>query len=86
MSPPQRHQIHEQARQRNPRRWSRSTRCWRQPEVVFDQSTTSGRRIQTILDGGCWACVNWNEFSESVGWFKFQFAQEDLLSIESLLS
>ncbi|QNI87504.1 InsF-like transposase [Synechococcus sp. ROS8604] len=35
MSPPQLHQIHEQARQRNPRRWSRSTRCWRQPEVVW---------------------------------------------------
>ena len=26
--------VYEQARQRNPRRWSRSTRCWRQPEVV----------------------------------------------------
>ncbi|QNI87505.1 hypothetical protein SynROS8604_00858 [Synechococcus sp. ROS8604] len=48
----------------------------------MDQSTTNGRRILTILDGGCWACVNWNECSESVGWFKFQFAQEDLLSIE----
>jgi transposase InsO family protein len=27
--------IYEQARQRHPRRWSRSTRCWRQPEVVW---------------------------------------------------
>ena len=27
--------VYEQARQRNPRRWSRSTRCWRQPEVVW---------------------------------------------------
>lgn len=27
--------VYEQARRRNPRRWSRSTRCWRQPEVVW---------------------------------------------------
>jgi transposase InsO family protein len=27
--------VYERARQRNPRRWSRSTRCWRQPEVVW---------------------------------------------------
>jgi transposase InsO family protein len=27
--------VYEQARQLNPRRWSRSTRCWRQPEVVW---------------------------------------------------
>jgi len=27
--------VYEQARGRNPRRWSRSTRCWRQPEVVW---------------------------------------------------
>jgi hypothetical protein len=27
--------IYEQARQRNPRRWLRLTRCWRQPEVVW---------------------------------------------------
>jgi transposase-like protein len=27
--------IYEQARQRHPRRWSRSTRCWRQPDVVW---------------------------------------------------
>jgi transposase InsO family protein len=31
----QRAVIYEQARQRNPRRWSRSTRCWRQPKVVW---------------------------------------------------
>ena len=31
----QRAVVYEQARQRNPRRWSRSTRCWRQPEVVW---------------------------------------------------
>jgi len=28
-------QVYEQARQRHPRRWSRSTRCWRQPVVVW---------------------------------------------------
>ena len=27
--------VYDQARQRKPRRWSRSTRCWRQPEVVW---------------------------------------------------
>ena len=27
--------VYEEARQRHPRRWSRSTRCWRQPEVVW---------------------------------------------------
>ena len=31
----QRAQLYEKARQRHPRRWSRSTRCWRQPEVVW---------------------------------------------------
>ena len=27
--------VYEQARQRHPRRWGRSNRCWRQPEVVW---------------------------------------------------
>jgi hypothetical protein len=27
--------VYEQARQVHPRRWSRTTRCWRQPEVVW---------------------------------------------------
>ena len=27
--------VYEQARQRHPRRWSRRTCCWRQPEVVW---------------------------------------------------
>jgi transposase InsO family protein len=27
--------VYEEARQRNPRRWSRSVRCWHQPEVVW---------------------------------------------------
>ncbi len=31
----QRARVYEQARQRHPRRWSRGTRCWRQPGVVW---------------------------------------------------
>jgi len=31
----QRSVVYEQARQRHPKRWSGSTRCWRQPEVVW---------------------------------------------------
>jgi transposase InsO family protein len=31
----QRAHIYEQARQQHPRRWSRNTRCWHQPEVVW---------------------------------------------------
>lgn len=27
--------VYEKARLRNPRRWSRSTRCWHQPELVW---------------------------------------------------
>jgi len=27
--------VYEQACQRHPKRWSRSTRCWHQPEVVW---------------------------------------------------
>ncbi len=27
--------VYEQARQQHPRRWTRSTRCWRQQEVVW---------------------------------------------------
>ena len=27
--------VYEKARQKHPRRWSRATRCWRQPEVVW---------------------------------------------------
>ena len=32
--------VYEQARQRNPRRWSRSTRCWCQQEVVWINQPT----------------------------------------------
>ncbi len=31
----QRAEVYEAARQANPTRWSRSTRCWRQPEDVW---------------------------------------------------
>ena len=31
----QRADVYEKARQAHPRRWSRSTRCWRQPEDVW---------------------------------------------------
>jgi hypothetical protein len=31
----QRARVYELARQRHPRRWSRSTRSWNQPEVVW---------------------------------------------------
>jgi hypothetical protein len=31
----QRAVVYEQARQLNPRRWPRSTRCWHQPDVVW---------------------------------------------------
>jgi putative transposase len=31
----QRAHVYEKARQKHPRRWSRSTRCWRLPEVVW---------------------------------------------------
>jgi hypothetical protein len=31
----QRAAVYERARRQHPRRWSRSTRCWRQPEMVW---------------------------------------------------
>jgi putative transposase len=31
--------VYKQARQRHPCRWTRLTRCWRQPEVVWINST-----------------------------------------------
>lgn len=30
-----RDQVYAEARERHPRRWSRGTRCWRQPDVVW---------------------------------------------------
>jgi len=30
-----RRRVYEQARELHPRRWTRSTRCWRQPAVVW---------------------------------------------------
>ena len=43
--------VYEQARLRNPRRWSRSTRCWRQPEVVWinPPPTKNGVTAATLL-------------------------------------
>ncbi|WP_254940903.1 hypothetical protein [Cyanobium sp. Morenito 9A2] len=35
----QRAHIYEKARKKHPRRWSRSSRCWRQPEVVWINKT-----------------------------------------------
>jgi hypothetical protein len=47
--------VYEQARQRYPRRWSRSVRCWRQPEVVcgVDQPAAAKNRTRAsyIVDG-----------------------------------
>jgi hypothetical protein len=31
----QRADVYEKAQQKHPRRWSRSSRCWHQPEVVW---------------------------------------------------
>jgi putative transposase len=46
----QRAQLYEQARQRHPRRWSRTTRCWRQPEVVWiNQPPPENSIIPTTL-------------------------------------
>jgi len=36
----QRADVYEKARQAHPRRWSRSTRCWRQPEEVWINKPT----------------------------------------------
>ncbi len=37
--------VYEQARQMYPRRWSRSTRCWIQPEVVWINPPPSENEI-----------------------------------------
>jgi transposase InsO family protein len=43
------HRVHvyEQARQRHPRRWSRTTRCWRQLEVVWINPPSPEKDITT---------------------------------------
>ena len=35
-----REEVYDQARQLHPRRWSRSTRCWRQPDLVWINKPT----------------------------------------------
>jgi hypothetical protein len=42
-------QVYEQARQRHPRRWSRSTRCWRQPAVVWINPPPSEHEPQPAI-------------------------------------
>jgi putative transposase len=37
-------QVYEQARLANPRRWSQSTRCWRQPEEVWINKPSEGQK------------------------------------------
>jgi hypothetical protein len=39
----QRADVYEKSRQAHPRRWSRSTRCWRQPEEVWINKPTEER-------------------------------------------
>jgi putative transposase len=43
----QRARVYEQARQRHPRRWSRTTRCWRQPKVVWINPPSLEKDIST---------------------------------------
>lgn len=40
--------VYEQARERHPRRWTRSTRCWRQPEVVWINPPSLAEDIETV--------------------------------------
>ncbi len=39
--------VYEQVRQRHPRRWSRNTRCWHQPEVVWINPPPAEKGITT---------------------------------------
>jgi len=39
--------VYEQARELHPRRWTRSTRCWRQPEVVWINPPSHAEDIGT---------------------------------------
>jgi transposase InsO family protein len=43
----QRGRVYEQARELHPRRWTRSTRCWRQPEVVWINPPSHAEDIGT---------------------------------------
>ena len=41
--------VYEKARQAHPRRWSRSTRCWRQPEEVWINKPPEGQESNQAL-------------------------------------
>ena len=43
----QRNHVYEQARLANPKRWSRSIRCWKQPELVWINPPTDDLVAQT---------------------------------------
>jgi len=43
----QRNHVYEQARLVNPKRWSRSIRCWKQPELVWINPPTDDLVAQT---------------------------------------
>jgi transposase InsO family protein len=45
----ERTQVHEKARQAHPKRWSQSTRCWRQPVVVWINKPPEGQESNQAL-------------------------------------
>jgi hypothetical protein len=45
----ERTQVYEKARQAHPKRWSQSTRCWRQPVVVWINKPPEGQESNQAL-------------------------------------
>jgi hypothetical protein len=45
----ERTQVYEKARQAQPKRWSQSTRCWRQPVVVWINKPPEGYQPNQAL-------------------------------------
>jgi hypothetical protein len=45
----ERTQVYEKARQAHPKRWSHSTRCWRQSEVVWINKPPEGHEFNQAL-------------------------------------
>jgi putative transposase len=45
----ERAQVYEKTRQAHPNRWSQSTRCWRQPVVVWINKQTEGHQSNQAL-------------------------------------
>jgi hypothetical protein len=45
----ERTQVYEKARQAHPNRWSQSTRCWRQPVVVWINKPAEGHQSDQAL-------------------------------------